>query len=354
MYNHPICLFSLDSFRITNLELRRQLNISSWWHQFRFVFAPSCHLQRSIPSWQQYFGVVRDLLVRWHTNRDQPSPQVSWSRQQVCRRGAMVWHWTRVYIVGHWRQTIGLAKERFPRPTRTVLLWCWCRQSIRTWCRRCPLSRMLVRRCENLRHKRRSNASTMGIPGRSMCWYLSRWRFVDFKILVAQNFRRVWCKCQIYTRECNANFWINHLLGSILIDCRYFGPKTNARRLEWCWRTHKCVNKIDARKEWYHSNQRSRWKIVKMPSETHCRLRSKWRQGQRTSFDWQTRNKLHSRFQRWCCTSWRFHSHSSWRCRRRLRLLRRSQTKLQLWPIFRCWENSRNHLPESTINDICA
>ena len=49
---------------------------------------------------------------------------------QSQRRTPMVWNWTRVHPFGSRPTSLWMAQERVPWTSRTLLLWCWCQQSL--------------------------------------------------------------------------------------------------------------------------------------------------------------------------------------------------------------------------------
>ena len=49
---------------------------------------------------------------------------------QSQRRTPLVWNWTRVHTFGSRPTSLWMAQERVPWTSRTLLLWCWCQQSL--------------------------------------------------------------------------------------------------------------------------------------------------------------------------------------------------------------------------------
>lgn len=189
----------LPSFRLANLELRWQLHISSRWLQLGSISASGSHLSWSIPSRTSHSGAVRDILVRWQTNRQQSSRPLPRGGQQMQRRRAMVRNWARIHIIGYWWSAAGMAEGRIPGTARALLLRSWRQQSVRPRCGWGPLSRLFVCWREDLRHQCRSDAGPVGIPSGSMLGHLSSRRSVDVSVLVASHRRRFRCKYHGFT-----------------------------------------------------------------------------------------------------------------------------------------------------------
>ena len=299
---------------------------SSWGKQLRRLPESCCTLSGSLSRRKQQVGSVWNSHLWEATHVNQYTKVMHWSYDSGYGiTWTMVWHWTGIHsdrcqLKARITPT-GMASEWIPWSTRTILLWRRSKQGFWSRCRWSTLPSLSVCWHSHLWRERRSHASPMGVPTRTIGWSVDWRRHVDVKVSTPSSCRR---------------FPHSGLVWS----------QTHSWRLEWSWCPYQLqyqANKIQ--RGWNGCHQWGHWTTSWSPYTAHQSLWSEEGKGQRTSPHRSAWNVLDSWIFRRRCSSRSLRSDPTVRCRCRVWIPWGSKTIIQLWSLRRIRSNRSNCLP---------
>lgn len=153
------------------MELRWFLHRTSSRWRLRHLPPPSRRIPRSIQTRWQHPRPLRVLERRRCPKQVQLPSRLRQVDGGSQGSNPMVRSRARVHPLRWSRSTIRMAKRRFPRSTRPILLWCWYRKGLLQRYRWGSLPCLLVRRYQDFRYQRWGSSIPMGVPSWPMWGY---------------------------------------------------------------------------------------------------------------------------------------------------------------------------------------